>query len=96
VRRRQRLFFGKGSGARLCSLAFAALEQALVEREFFLAWLSVGRGHIEIMSLESDPRWLVFIEKVKAAVEAGASRFDGAQGAGAGDRLCRQSGGLSP
>ncbi len=25
------------------------------------------------MSLESDPRWPVFIEKVKAAVQAGAS-----------------------
>jgi tetratricopeptide (TPR) repeat protein len=54
-------------------LAFAALEQALVEREFFLAWLPVGRGHIELMSLESDPRWPVFIEKVKAAMQAGAS-----------------------
>jgi tetratricopeptide (TPR) repeat protein len=54
-------------------LAFAALEKALVEREFFLAWLPVGRGHIELMSLESDPRWPVFIEKVKAAVQAGAS-----------------------
>ena len=54
-------------------LAFAALEQALVEREFFLAWLPVGRGHIELMNLESDPRWPVFIEKVKAAVQGGAS-----------------------
>jgi serine/threonine-protein kinase len=54
-------------------LAFAALEQALAEREFFLAWLPVDRGHIELMSLESDPRWPVFIEKVKAAVQAGAS-----------------------
>jgi tetratricopeptide (TPR) repeat protein len=54
-------------------LAFAALEQALVEREFFLAWLPVRRSHIELMSLESDPRWPVFIEKVKAAVQAGAS-----------------------
>ncbi len=54
-------------------LAFAALEQALVEREFFLAWLPGGRVHIELMSLESDPRWPVFIEKVKAAVQAGAS-----------------------
>ncbi len=53
-------------------LAFAALEQALVEREFLLAWLPVGRGHIELISLESDPRWPVFIEKVKAAVQAGA------------------------
>jgi tetratricopeptide (TPR) repeat protein len=54
-------------------LAFAALEQALVEREFFLAWLPIGRGHIELISLESDPRWPVFIEKVKAALQAGAS-----------------------
>ena len=54
-------------------LAFAALEQAYVERECILAWLPVGRGHIELTSLESDPRWPVFIEKVKAAVEAGAS-----------------------
>jgi TolB-like protein/tetratricopeptide (TPR) repeat protein len=54
-------------------LAFTALEQALVEREFFLAWLPVGRSHIELTSLESDPRWPVFIEKVKAAVQAGAS-----------------------
>jgi len=54
-------------------LAFAALDQALVEREFFLAWLLVGRSHIELISLESDPRWPVFIEKVKAAVQAGAS-----------------------
>ena len=48
-------------------LAFAALEQALVEREFLLAWLPVGRSHIELISLESDPRWPVFIEKVKAS-----------------------------
>ena len=54
-------------------LAFAALEQALVEREFFLAWLAVRRSHIELMNLESDPRWPVFIEKVKAAVQASAS-----------------------
>jgi tetratricopeptide (TPR) repeat protein len=53
-------------------LAFAALEQALVEREFLLPWLPVGRTYIELMSLESDPRWPVFIEKVKAAVQAGA------------------------
>ena len=55
-------------------LAFAALEQALVEREFFLAWLPVRRSHIELISLEPDPRWPVFIEKVKAAVEAAASK----------------------
>ena len=54
-------------------LAFAALQQALVEGEFFLAWLPFGRGHIELISLESDPRWPVFIEKVKAAVQGGAS-----------------------
>ena len=54
-------------------LAFAALEQALVEREFYLAWLPFGRGHMELTSLESDPRWPVFIEKVKAAMQAGAS-----------------------
>ena len=54
-------------------LAFAALEQALVEREFFLVWLADRRSLIELMSLESDPRWPVFIEKVKAAVQAGAS-----------------------
>ena len=54
-------------------LAFAALEQALVEREFFLAWLPVRRGYIELISLESESRWPVFIEKVKAAVQAGAS-----------------------
>ena len=52
---------------------FAALEQALVEREFLLAWLPVGCSFIDLMSLESDPRWPVFIEKVKAAVQAGAS-----------------------
>ena len=54
-------------------LAFAALEQALDEREFFLAWFPVGRDHIDLISLEPDPRWPVFIEKVKAAVQAGAS-----------------------
>jgi hypothetical protein len=54
-------------------LAFAALEQALVERESFLAWLPVGRSLIALMSLESDPRWPVFIAKVKAAVQARAS-----------------------
>jgi TolB-like protein/Tfp pilus assembly protein PilF len=54
-------------------LAFAALEQALVEREYFLAWFPFGRNHLEFMSLESDPRWPVFIEKVKAAMQAGAS-----------------------
>ena len=54
-------------------LAFAALEQALVERECFLAWLPAGRFFIELLSLESDPRSPVFIEKVKAAVHAGAS-----------------------
>ncbi len=53
-------------------LAFAALEQALVEREPFLPWLPVRRHFIELLSLESDPRWPVFIEKVKAAVQAGA------------------------
>ena len=52
--------------------AFAALEQALVERESFLAWSPFGRSHLELMSLESDPRWPVFIEKVKAAMQAGA------------------------
>ena len=45
----------------------------MIERECFLSWLSVGGSNIELMSLESDPRWPVFIEKVKAAVEAGAS-----------------------
>ena len=54
-------------------LAFAALEQALVKREFLLAWLPDRRSHIELMSLESDPRWPMFIEKVQAAVQAGAS-----------------------
>jgi serine/threonine-protein kinase len=54
-------------------LAFAALEQALVERECFLAWFPGRRSHIELMNLESDPRWPVFIEKVKAAVQACAS-----------------------
>jgi tetratricopeptide (TPR) repeat protein len=54
-------------------LAFAALVQALVEREFFLAWLSVRRSFFDLTSLESDPRWPVFIEKVKAAMRAGAS-----------------------
>jgi len=54
-------------------LAFAALEQALIEREPFLAWCAVRRSHMELISLESDPRWPVFIEKVKAAVQAGAS-----------------------
>ncbi|HVA45901.1 MAG TPA: hypothetical protein VNH11_05890 [Pirellulales bacterium] len=53
-------------------MAFAALEQALIEREPFLAWCPVRRNHMELVSLESDPRWPVFIEKVKAAVEAGA------------------------
>jgi len=48
------------------------VEQALVERDLFLAWLPVGRSLINLMGLESDPRWPVFIEKVKAAVEAGA------------------------
>jgi hypothetical protein len=38
-----------------------------------LAWFPVRRSLIELMSLESDPRWPVFIEKVKAAVQAGAS-----------------------
>jgi hypothetical protein len=55
------------------NLAFAALVQALVERECFLAWFNVGRSLIELVSLESDPRWPLFIEKVKAAVQAGAS-----------------------
>ena len=54
-------------------LAFAALEQALVERECFLAWFPSRRSSNELMSLESDPRWPVFIEKVKAAVHGGAS-----------------------
>jgi len=36
-------------------LAFAALQQAFVEHECFLPWLPVGRSHIELMSLESDP-----------------------------------------
>jgi tetratricopeptide (TPR) repeat protein len=54
-------------------LAFAALEQALVEREFFLAWFPLRRSAIELMSLEADPRWPAFIEKVKAAVRAGGS-----------------------
>ncbi len=54
-------------------LAFAALEQALVERECFLAWFPGQRSQVELMSSESDPRWPVFIEKVKAAVQAGAS-----------------------
>ena len=54
-------------------LAFAALEQALVEREFLLVWLADRRSLIELMSLESDPRWPVFIEKVKAAAQADAS-----------------------
>jgi serine/threonine protein kinase/tetratricopeptide (TPR) repeat protein len=54
-------------------LAFTALDQALVEREYFLAWLAAGRSHLELMHLESDPRWPVFIEKVKAAVQAGVS-----------------------
>jgi hypothetical protein len=54
-------------------LAFAALEQALVERQFFLAWLPVGRSLIGLTRLESDPRWQAFIEKVKAAMQAGAS-----------------------
>jgi tetratricopeptide (TPR) repeat protein len=54
-------------------LAFAALEQALVEREFLLVWLADRRSLIELMSLESDPRWPVFIEKVKAAVQGGGS-----------------------
>ena len=31
------------------------------------------RSDIELMNLESDPRWPVFIEKVTAAVQAGAS-----------------------
>jgi tetratricopeptide (TPR) repeat protein len=53
--------------------AFAALEQALIERECFLAEFAVGRSHFEFMSLESDPRWPVFIEKVQAAVQAGGS-----------------------
>ncbi|HVA45195.1 MAG TPA: protein kinase [Pirellulales bacterium] len=52
-------------------LAFAALEQALIEREPFLAWCPIRRSHMELMSLESDPRWPVFIEKVKAAMQAG-------------------------
>lgn len=50
--------------------AFAALEQALVERDCFLAWLPVGRSLNELMNLESDPLWPVFVEKVKAAVQA--------------------------
>jgi tetratricopeptide (TPR) repeat protein len=54
-------------------LAFAALEQALVERESLLRWLPVQRSFNDLASLESDPRWPVFIEKVKAAVQAGAS-----------------------
>jgi len=54
-------------------LAFAALEQALIEREFFLMWLPVRRGAIELMSLESDPRWPAFIENVRAAMRASAS-----------------------
>jgi hypothetical protein len=45
----------------------------LVERESLLRWLPVGRSFIELMSLESDPRWPMFIEKVKAAVQAGGS-----------------------
>jgi hypothetical protein len=45
---------------------------SLVEREFFLAWLPVRGFHIELMSLESDLRWPVFIEKVNAAAQAGA------------------------
>jgi len=51
-------------------LAFAALEKALVEREFFLMWLPVRRGPIELLALESDPRWPTLIEKVKAAMQA--------------------------
>jgi TolB-like protein len=54
-------------------LAFAALEQALVEHECFLAWFPGRRSHVELMSSESDPRWPVFIEKVKAAVQASAN-----------------------
>jgi len=38
-------------------------EPVLVEREFFLAWLRVRRSHIELMSLESNPRWPVFVGK---------------------------------
>jgi serine/threonine protein kinase/tetratricopeptide (TPR) repeat protein len=54
-------------------LAFAALERALVEREFLLTWLPVRRGPIELLSLESDPRWPGFLEKVKATVQASSS-----------------------
>lgn len=54
-------------------LAFAALEQALVERESLLRWLPVQRSFNDLASLESDPRWQMFIEKVKAAVQAGGS-----------------------
>jgi tetratricopeptide (TPR) repeat protein len=54
-------------------LAFAALEQALVERECYLNGFPFGRSHIELTNLESDPRWPVFIEKVKAAAQADAS-----------------------
>ena len=54
-------------------LAFAALEQTLLERECFLAWLPVRRTQIEPVSMEPDPRWPVLIEKVKAAVQTGAS-----------------------
>jgi hypothetical protein len=35
--------------------------------------LPAGRSLIDLMSLESDPRWPVFVEKVKAAVQTGAS-----------------------
>jgi hypothetical protein len=75
---------GHGLGSHVCiagpfcdaalgenDLAFDALEQALVERECFLAWLPAGRSLINLMSLASDPRWPVFIEKVKAAMQAG-------------------------
>jgi tetratricopeptide (TPR) repeat protein len=50
--------------------AFTALEQALVERDYFLQWLPVRCGLIELLSLESDPRWPAFLEKVIAAMQA--------------------------
>ncbi len=50
-------------------LAFAALEEAFAERDLFLQWLPARRSPIELLTLESDPRWEALVEKVAAAMQ---------------------------
>jgi serine/threonine protein kinase/tetratricopeptide (TPR) repeat protein len=53
--------------------AFAALDQSLEDRDPWISWIANMRTMVEFFSLESDPRWPTFVEKVQNALRAGAS-----------------------